>query len=82
MTEEVIPTTTADGTPIKYEFDEEFQRALVVLALRDINFMRRADSLLYPQHFDSNANAVLCKIAKDFYSKYKAPLVVQYFFKH
>lgn len=74
MTEEVIPTTTADGTPIKYEFDEEFQRALVVLALRDINFMRRADSLLYPQHFDSNANAVLCKIAKDFYSKYKAPL--------
>lgn len=74
MTEEVIPTTTADGTPIKYEFDEEFQRALVVLALRDINFMRRADSLLYPQHFDSNANAVLCKIAKDYYSKYKAPL--------
>lgn len=74
MTEEVIPTTTADGTPIKYEFDENFQRALVVLALRDINFMRRADSLLYPQHFDSNANAVLCKIAKDYYSKYKAPL--------
>jgi replicative DNA helicase len=74
MTEEVIPTTTADGTPIKYEFDEKFQRALVVLALRDINFMRRADSLLYPQHFDSNANAVLCKMAKDYYSKYKAPL--------
>ena len=74
MTEEVIPTTTADGTPIKYEFDEKFQRALVVLALRDINFMRRADSLLYPQHFDSNTNAVLCKMAKDYYSKYKAPL--------
>lgn len=74
MTEEVIPTTTADGTPIKYKFDEKFQRALVVLALRDINFMRRADSLLYPQHFDSNANAVLCKMAKDYYSKYKAPL--------
>lgn len=74
MTEEVIPTTTADGTPIKYQFDEKFQRALVVLALRDINFMRRADSLLYPQHFDSTVDAALCKIAKDYYAKYKAPL--------
>lgn len=74
MTEEVIPTTTADGTPIKYQFDAKFQRALVVLALRDINFMRRADSLLYPQHFDSTVDAALCKIAKDYYAKYKAPL--------
>lgn len=74
MTEEVIPTTTIDGAPIKYQFDAEFQRALVVLALRDINFMRRADSLLCPQHFDSTVDAALCKIAKDYYSKYKVPL--------
>ena len=74
MIEEVIPTTSADGKPLKYDFEAPFQRALVTLALRDINFMRRADSLLYPQHFDSTVDAALCKIAKDYYAKYKAPL--------
>lgn len=74
MIEEVIPTTSADGKPLKYDFEAPFQRALVTLALRDINFMRRADSLLYPQHFDSTVDAALCKIAKDYYAKHKAPL--------
>lgn len=74
MSESVIPVAEKDGKPIKYKFDEAFQKALVISALRDENFMRRANGLLLPQHFDSTALALSCKVAKDFYERYKTVL--------
>lgn len=54
----------------KYPFDEEFQNAVVCLALRDTNFMRRCSHLLFPKHFGDVGNACAIQLALKFFKRY------------
>lgn len=68
--DELVPTVDDSGEPIRYPFDEAFQKGLVTLSLRDTAFMRRCSHLLFPSHFDEMGNAGAVQIALRHFNKY------------
>lgn len=68
--DDMVPTVDESGQPIHFPFDDEFQKGLVALAMRDTAFMRRCSHLLYPSHFDDVGNAGAVQIALRHFNKY------------
>ena len=68
--DDMVPTVDESGEPIHFPFDDEFQKGLVALAMRDTAFMRRCSHLLYPSHFDDVGNAGAVQIALRHFNKY------------
>lgn len=54
-----------------FDFDLKFQRKIAALALRDPIFARKTEGLIKPEYFESDADAVICNIANDYYNVYK-----------
>lgn len=54
-----------------YEFDEEFQRKVAALCLRDHQFNVRTDGLIAPGYFENAAQATLVDLAQRYYNHYK-----------
>lgn len=63
---------TAPAVSVKFSFDEDFQRAVAVLALRDYPFLRRVAHLLKPEYFESASNQTIVAMALHFYKKWNA----------
>jgi replicative DNA helicase len=61
-------------TTPRYEFDEEFQRKVVALMLRDTKFATRTNGLIQPEYFTNDVFAALASVALDYYSKYHSAL--------
>lgn len=78
MTEKEETTKPEEDVLKKYNFDSEFEKTLVLLALRDEKFMKRASTLLFPKAFSTTALATCCKLAKDHFDKYKETLPGSY----
>lgn len=57
-----------------YEFDEDFQRKITILSLRDSTFVQRTEGLIRPEYFISDIDASLQKLVLDYFGVYrKAP---------
>ena len=69
-TKNVIPVEDSEGKEIKFPFDENFQKGVVTLALRDSAFMRRCAHLLFPSHFETVGEAGAVQIALRHFKKY------------
>jgi replicative DNA helicase len=62
--------TTSPST--KFEFDDDFERKVAALLLRDATFNIRTDSLIRPEYFENSARAVLVDMALEYWEKYKS----------
>lgn len=60
------PTTTPH-----YEFDEDFQKKIAALTIRDTAFAQLTDGLIQPEYFENAALAALVKVANGYFTKYK-----------
>lgn len=54
-----------------FDFDAEFQRKIVALAMRDTQFAQLTDGLIRPEYFENAAYATLAKLSTDYFAKYK-----------
>ncbi len=54
-----------------YDFDDEFQRKIAALTLRDTNFAQRTSGLVAPEYFERDADAALVSMALEFFDIYK-----------
>lgn len=59
------------ATPI-YDFDETFQRKIVALSIRDVEFAQRTDGLVRPEYIASSIEGSLVAVIQDHYKKYRA----------
>jgi len=62
------------STPVeveKYDFDEDFQRKILALAVRSTPFNRSVEGLVRPEYFENAMSATLTSIAVDFFNAYK-----------
>jgi replicative DNA helicase len=55
----------------RFEFDDEFQKKIVALSLRDTNFASKTHGLVKPEHFVSELDAFFMAIAVECFDKYK-----------
>lgn len=56
----------------QYEFDEEFQRSIVNLMLRDSSFASQATELIKPEYFTNESLGSLAAMAREHYRTYRA----------
>lgn len=61
---------TTAATPT-YEYDEDFQRTLAALVLRDADFVARTEGLVLPEYMSSHIDGVLVNIVKPYFDKYR-----------
>lgn len=54
-----------------FEFDAEFQEQIVALALRDSKFSQQVEGLIEPFYFTNEADAVVYKIASDYWASFR-----------
>ena len=59
------------GAPAHYEFDTAFKGKIVALTLRDTVFTQRTEGLIRPEYFDDEIDAVIARVALDYYKTYK-----------
>lgn len=72
--------TTTTTPPAKFEFDDEFEKKIAALSLRDVTFNVRTESLLKPEYFENAARAILVDMSLEYWEKYKAlpdPIVMR-----
>jgi len=55
-----------------YEFDEDFQRKVVALTVRDLDFNIRTEGLISPGYFENVSHGHLVEIVLGYYEKYRA----------
>lgn len=55
----------------KYEFDEDFQRRIAALSIRDVNFNRRTEGLIKPDYFDDGLTGLLVALGQEHFLKYR-----------
>lgn len=60
----------ASSESAKFEFEDDFQRRIAALFLRDTKFVRRVNGLVQPEYFDDQAVGLLVSVAQDYYNKY------------
>ncbi len=58
--------------PIKFSWDENFQRRLLSLLLTDTYFLIQAQSLIKSAYFTSEAHVIACETMFELFAKYKA----------
>lgn len=61
------PSSSAE----KYQFDEDFQRKIAALCLRNPSFARRTEGLVEPDYFESEAQGFLVDAANRYFSQYR-----------
>ncbi len=54
-----------------YEFDEDFQRKIVALLIRDTTFAQLTDGLIKPEYLENTAHAALVSVVNRYFGKYK-----------
>ncbi len=57
--------------PVKFEFDENFQRKIVNMTWRDERFAQRTDGLIKPEYFENEMDGALIAVAGEYYKKYR-----------
>lgn len=55
----------------KFQFDEDFQKKIVTLAVRDPKFVRRVEGLIDPNYFESDANKIIFSLGQQYYDRYR-----------
>jgi replicative DNA helicase len=68
---ESLPTVDDAGKAIRYAFDDDFQKKIAAMALRDVTFMQRTDGLIKPEYFENLADASITNIVLRYFKKYK-----------
>lgn len=56
---------------VKYEFDSEFQTAIVALLVRDLDFVIRTDGLIKPDYFETQIEATIVALWLEYFSEFR-----------
>lgn len=58
--------------PIRFSWDDNFQRRLLALLLADTYFLIQAQSLIKPEYFTNESHVIACKCLFELFAKYKS----------
>lgn len=62
-----------EATPVRYDFDEDFQKKILALTFLDRSFTSRTEGLVNPDYFENEADRWLIKLCGDYYKSYRQP---------
>lgn len=62
----------AEERPSIYQWGEDFQRRIIAMLLRDINFLIEAQGLVQAQYFENEVHKLLCRILFKYFEKYES----------
>lgn len=62
----------SNESAVSYSFDEDFQRKIAALFVRDNKFAKQTAGLIKPEYFESQAQGFLFSIFSDYYDLYRS----------